>query len=200
MHEDVRSALAQARALGFLGPGSLGAHDASAGLFLDALGTIESPALDLGSGGGVPGLLLAAADTSVSWVLLDANRRRTSFLASAVAALGWGSRVTVVRERAEIAAHDGRLRERFAVVVSRSFAVPQMTAECAAGFVRVGGRLAVADPPEGGSARWDATALRRVGLLLSEGQAPSISVFSKTAPLDGVYPRSSKAQARSPLW
>lgn len=199
MHEEVRSALAQARALGFLGPGSLDAHDASARLFSDALGTIESPALDLGSGGGVPGLLLASADPSVSWVLLDANRRRTSFLATVIAELGWGGRVTVVRERAELAAHADHLRERFAVVVSRSFAAPQVTAECGAGFVRVGGRLAVADPPEGGSDRWDATALRLLGLLPA-GEAQSISVFSKTAALDRVYPRSSKVQARSPLW
>lgn len=199
MNEDVRSALAQARALGFLGPGSLEAHEASARLFLDALGTITSPALDLGSGGGVPGLLLAAADVTVSWVLLDANRRRTSFLASAVAELGWASRVTVVRERAEVASHEERLREQFAVVVARSFAAPPVTAECAAGFVRVGGRLAVADPPEGGGERWNAAALLLLGLL-PEGRFPNVSVFSKTEALAEDYPRSSRSQVRHPLW
>lgn len=199
MNEDVRSALAHARALGFLGPGPLEAHEESAKLFLDALGSIESPALDLGSGGGVPGLLLAAADVSVSWVLLDANRRRTSFLSAAVAELGWGGRVTVVRERAEVAAHKPRLRQQFAVVVARSFAAPQLTAECAAGFVRIGGRLAVADPPQGGEGRWDAPALDLLGLV-PQGVFPNISVFSKVHALSDTYPRSSRLQVRSPLW
>lgn len=43
--------------------------------------------LDLGSGGGFPGIAVAILDPSKSWVLLDKNRKKTQFLMQAVAEL-----------------------------------------------------------------------------------------------------------------
>jgi 16S rRNA (guanine527-N7)-methyltransferase len=55
--------------------------------------------LDLGSGGGLPGLVLAEHWPTTPAVLLDASERRTTFLSEAVLELGWVDRVQVVRAR-----------------------------------------------------------------------------------------------------
>ena len=145
--------LDDARDLGFLGPDPVGRHVEHAFGFLSlwppspACGGQEPPlAIDLGSGGGVPGLVLASSLPAVRWRLLDSNRRRTKFLSYAVERLGLSSRVEVIAERAEIAGRSS-LRGQAAVVVARSFAPPAVTAECAAPLLAVGGYLLVAEPP-----------------------------------------------------
>lgn len=200
MDDELRGALAQARALGFLGPGPLEAHEESAAAFIEALGSLSGVALDLGSGGGVPGLLLAAHYQDVAWVLLDQHRRRTSFLAHRVATLGWSSRVTVRRAAAEDAAHEPGLRGVFAAVVARSFGRPAATAECAVAFLRLGGRLAVAEPPEGGEqVRWPAPALASLGLRPAAEPA-RIATFELITSPPAHIPRSRKTIERAPLW
>ena len=103
--------------------------------------------LDLGSGGGLPGLVLAQYWPDSEGVLLDASERRTAFLATAVDRLAFNGRVEVVRARAEEAGARPVLRGSFDVVWARSFGSPPVTAECAAPFLRVGGVLVVSEPP-----------------------------------------------------
>jgi len=201
MHEGVERALAEARALGFLGPGPLDQHERSAQAFLDALGTPPEGArvLDLGSGGGVPGLLLAAAWPATSWVLLDNHRRRTSFLANMVAVLGWGARVQVVRAAAEVAGHEPEHREQYDLVVSRSFGPPPATAECAAAFLRRDGRMAVAEPPADAAAdRWPEGPLRELGL--HQEQRGAVAVFRRIGDLPPDVARPWKTMERRPRW
>lgn len=57
--------------------------------------------IDVGSGGGIPGLVLAIADANRSWTLLDSNGKKTRFLTQAVLELGLMDRVSVVHSRAE---------------------------------------------------------------------------------------------------
>ncbi|WP_284532958.1 16S rRNA (guanine(527)-N(7))-methyltransferase RsmG [Nocardioides sp. T2.26MG-1] len=73
---------------------------------------------DLGSGAGLPGLVLAIARPDLRVTLVEPLLRRTTFLEEVVADLGLGSSVEVVRGRAE-ALHGAR---RFAVVTSRALA------------------------------------------------------------------------------
>lgn len=201
MDDELRRALAEARALGFLGPGPLEAHEESAAAFIEAVGDLSDAALDLGSGGGVPGLLLAAHYCDVDWVLLDQSRRRTSFLAHQVAVLGWSARVAVHRAAAEDAAHAPALRGAFAAVVARSFGPPAVTAECAVAFLRLGGRLAVAEPPEGREqVRWPGPALAALGLRPIAGPTRRIALFESADPVPAHIPRSRRAMERSPLW
>lgn len=193
------AALEEARALGFLGPGPVERQITHARQFLPLL---EPPgaAVDLGSGGGIPGLVLAAATPDRSWLLLDVNRRRTSFLARTVAALGWSSRVEVLRAPAEAAAHETRFRGRFAVVVARSFAPPAVTAECAAGFLQLQGRLVVAEPPVAAD-RWPPDGLAAVGLEPdAPGTGTAMAVMSRTRPCPPEYPRQWREMQRHPLW
>ena len=200
MDEAVLGALAEARALGFLGPGPLEAHVASARAFQAALGPVEGRVLDLGSGGGVPGLLLAAWYSDVRWTLLDRHRRRTSFLARAVATLGWVGRVDVVRTPAEAAAHDPTFRGRFAAVTARSFGPPAITAEVAVAFLAPGGRLLVAEPPEPEPSRWPQDGLVRVGLQRQAARDDAVAVFSQVIVPGSTVPRSWRQLEARPAW
>lgn len=147
--------------------------------------------LDLGSGGGVPGLVLACQLPGWRWALLDAARRRTSFLAAAVAELGLGDRVVVVRGRAEELAHDAAHRAAYDVVTARSFAPPPITAEIGAAFARRGGRLLVAEPP-GDKDRWDPLLLARLGLEdRGATVAPAIRTLVRSGNVPDDLPRPS---------
>ena len=195
-------ALAEARALGFLGPGPLDVHVASASAFAAALVAVdaEGPGLDLGSGGGVPGLPLAVALPSWDWTLVDAQQRRTAFLQKAVEDLGLSGRVRIIRGRAEELGHDPALRGQFGVVTARSFGPPLSTAENAVAFLRPGGVLVVSEPPENAGTRWDDGALTPFGLRVVHVAAgtPGMAVLRAVAPCPVDVPRRWKRQ-RDPL-
>ena len=78
--------------------------------------------LDLGSGGGYPGLPLAIGLPAERTLLVDSVGKKARFLATAVAALGVADRVAVSAERAETLASDRRHRERWPAVTARAVA------------------------------------------------------------------------------
>jgi 16S rRNA (guanine527-N7)-methyltransferase len=162
--------LERAQALGFIGGTDIDPHVDHALGFAAVLGpTLPATALDLGSGGGLPGLVLASLWPATSWWLVDASERRSRFLAEAVAELAWGDRVTIIRGRAEELARRPELRARMELVTARSFGSPAVTAECAAGFLTVGGRLIVSEPPSAVTSpsaviRWPASGLAELNL------------------------------------
>jgi 16S rRNA (guanine527-N7)-methyltransferase len=137
---------------------------------------------------------------TTDWCLLDANQRRTEFLQDAVDALALSSRVTVVRGRAEELAHDPSLRAAFDLVVARSFGKPAVTAECAAGFLSVGGFLVVSEPPEATEeSRWDPEGLAELGLE-DAGQQAGCQVLRAVAPCPDRFPRRVGIPAKRPLF
>jgi 16S rRNA (guanine527-N7)-methyltransferase len=158
-------------------------------------------AVDLGSGGGIPGLVLAVHWPTAHWVLLDANERRIAFLRQAVAALGVGDRVDVVAGRAEVVARSPSYRATADLVVARSFAPPAVTAECAAPLLHVGGALVVAEPPGGAPDRWPAAGLALVGLM-ADGHVvdPSLQRLRQSSPCPDRYPRRPGIPAKRPLF
>ena len=167
----------RARQLGFLGPGPVEDHLRHAAAFRDAV-PAPATALDLGSGGGVPGLALAVWWPGSTWVLLDASERRTVFLEDAVETVGVADRVSVVNDPAEGHARDEAARGGFDLVVARSFGPPAVVAECGAPFLRVGGRLVVSEPPYADLERWPAAELGTLGLAVAgENRSPDASVI-----------------------
>lgn len=71
---------------------------------------------DVGSGAGLPGLVLAIVRPDLEITLVEPLLRRTTFLDEAVVALGLSARVEVVRARAQ----DLHGRRQFDVVTSRA--------------------------------------------------------------------------------
>lgn len=200
--EALAAILEDSRKAGFLGPGPVQPHVAHALGFARVAGSVPGRVLDLGSGGGLPGLVLAHEWPDATFVLLDSNERRTEFLASAVEALGWGRRVWVLRQRAEEAGREPELRGSFDLVVSRSFGPPATTAECASPFLGVGGRLVVSEPPDEGKDRWPAEGLAMLGLgpaEISDGP-PRLATFRQERACPEAYPRTVGRPAKRPLF
>ena len=79
-------------------------------LALATLDPLPGPWCDLGSGGGFPGLVLAAARPEREIFLVEATEKKCAFLAEAAVALGL-DRVRVMNARAEEAAELQRIAE-----------------------------------------------------------------------------------------
>jgi 16S rRNA (guanine527-N7)-methyltransferase len=195
--------LARSRDLGFLGDGELMVHAANATAFLADIDA-GSRVLDLGSGGGVPGLVLADRRPDLELALLDGSQRRTAFLEVAVDDLGFGDRVSVVRGRAEEAGRDPRWRGGFDVVTARSFGPPAVTAECAVGFLKgPGSRVLVSEPPAGSTERWPAEGLVLLGLAPGTRRSEEGSTVQRLDVVEWCsdrYPRRNGIPAKRPLF
>lgn len=198
--DELLTVLEESRRLGFLGPGPIEDHLASARCFLAALQRLEpARVLDLGSGGGVPGLPLALWLPQSEFVLLESMDRRATFLASAAERLGMANRVNVVHERAEIAGRLVDLRATFDAVTSRSFGPPGVTAECGSPFLRAAGALLVSEPPDRPE-RWDSQALQALGMAVVSDPQAGIAVMVQEAPCPDRYPRRTGIPAKRPLF
>jgi 16S rRNA (guanine527-N7)-methyltransferase len=195
--------LEEAQRRGLVGPGAVEEHIGHSLAFGDAAGwPLRRPALDLGSGAGLPGLVLAVADPASEWVLLDGRERSTAFLGEAVRRLGVGERVEVVGERAEVAARS-TLRRQMGLVVARGLGPPAVTAECAAGFLRVGGLLVVSEPPEPERGRWSDAGLGMLGMGPAEAATSAGFHFVRIGqerPAPDRFPRRTGQPAKRPLF
>jgi 16S rRNA (guanine527-N7)-methyltransferase len=91
---------------------------------------------DIGSGAGLPGLVLAIARADVDFVLVEPMERRVAWLNDQVAALGL-TNVTVARDRAE----DLRLDEGFDQLTARAVSAFSKLIPMCAPLVVPGGEL-----------------------------------------------------------
>ena len=209
--------LAEARALGFLGPGPLQPQILHAQGFA-AVGRRLSPGwpvllADLGSGGGLPGLVTATEWPAATLVLIEANGRRASFLRRAVERLALEARVSIVEERAELCGRDASVRAGFDGVLARSFGRPAVLAECAAPLLRVGAWLLVSEPPrqdelyeqdrpDGQDVRWPPEPLRQFGLQPAEvvHEGFEYRVLRQVEACPERFPRRNGVPAKKPLF
>ncbi len=198
--------LQDARTRGYLGPEPVERHIEHSRDLVDAMGPFRGTFLDLGSGGGVPGLVLAMSWPAAKGILLESQQRRCEFLEAAVERLDLGDRVGVRGGRAEDLARVPELRGGVDLVVARAFGRPAVTAECAVGFLRAGGRLVVTEPPEGRSdeiERWPEGGLRELGFgpafPLRSGGAGAVALAALGEPSER-WPRRVGRPAKSPLW
>jgi len=97
-------------------------------------------AVDVGSGNGCPGLILAAARPGWRWTLIESQAKAADFLRHAARAMGLAN-VRVVAARAEDVGHDPALRERFHVATARGVARLATLLEYALPLVRPDGRF-----------------------------------------------------------
>ncbi|MGH8887470.1 MAG: 16S rRNA (guanine(527)-N(7))-methyltransferase RsmG [Egibacteraceae bacterium] len=97
--------------------------------------------IDVGTGGGLPGLVLAIRHPESRWVLLDATRKKVEAVRSFADTLGLGA-VECRQGRAEEVAREEGMRERFAGAVTRALGPLPVALELSRGFVRPGGLVA----------------------------------------------------------
>ena len=95
--------------------------------------------LDLGSGAGFPGLVLAAVFPALSFTLLDATAKKCDFLRDSAAVMGL-SNAEVLCGRAEDVGR-GDLRESFDLVTARAVASLRELIELALPLLKAGGSL-----------------------------------------------------------
>lgn len=205
----VEAQLLRSAELGFLGPMPVDDQIDHAFGFVAAieseLGSSPRSVVDLGTGGGLPGLVLIACWPDTSFLLLDANERRTEFLEREIERFGQRDQVSVVRNRAEAAGHDHQYREQAEVVVARSFGSPGATVECGSPLVAVGGRMVVSEPPDGTNpVRWSAEGIAQLGLEGSQRYRYhgrfSYQALKKIQSCDERFPRRIGVPAKRPLF
>jgi 16S rRNA (guanine527-N7)-methyltransferase len=159
--------------------------------------------IDVGSGGGRPGMVLAICRPDIEVTLLEATEKKARFLETAREKLEIEN-VRVVCERAETAAQPGSpLRENFDVVPARAVAPLRVLVELTIPFARVGGTL-LAIKGEKAPQELDeaARALRLLKAKLVddvEHPAGRVLTFSKIAATELGYPRRNGEPKRRPL-
>jgi 16S rRNA (guanine527-N7)-methyltransferase len=180
------------------------------GLIEDCLVLIEylgdaRKVVDVGSGGGLPGLPLKIARPDLELTLIEADQDKAAFLVHACAQLGLEG-VEVVARRAEDAGHDPLLREAFDVAVARALAPLPVLAELCLGLVRVGGRLLAQKTESEGTGAGERAIEIMGGRLIAVHASPSdarragtVVVIEKVRPTPDAYPRRPGVPNRKPL-
>jgi 16S rRNA (guanine527-N7)-methyltransferase len=162
-----------AQRVGFFGPRPIPEVIEHARQFVDALEGVTGTVADLGSGGGVPGLVIAVDRPDLAVVLIDRRQKRTDFLQRAVARLGYEHRVTVRCDDVERMVADGSAT--FDAVTARGFGPPAVTLRLSERLVVAGGPIVISEPPTGD--RWDAAMLAE--LCLDHERRPGVAVFRR---------------------
>lgn len=204
-----RDALEAGRRAGFIGDAPVDDQLAHALGFAAVVAHVSDDpptvVVDLGSGGGLPALVLVEWWSESQFVLVEAHERRAEFLRHAIETSGAGRRVTILHERAEVVGQEPTWRGTCDVVTARSFGKPAVTAECAAPLLRVGGLLVVSEPPaDGDRERWPAAGCAELGLeplqAVRVGGRFGYQVLVQRTTCSDRYPRRTGIPGKRPLF
>ena len=153
----------------------------------------DGPVVDVGSGGGSPGLPLAAARPDLRFDLLESSRRKCAFLERWAAEF---PQVDVVCARAEDYAR-GPGRDAYGTALARALASPAVAAEWCLPLLREGGRAVLFVGPSANQ-----EAVGKVAGQLSaelEDDPPGFVLLRKTGPTPERFPRRSGVARKRPL-
>ncbi|GAB4821340.1 hypothetical protein N2152v2_008386 [Parachlorella kessleri] len=167
--------------------------------------------IDVGSGAGLPGMVLAIARPSWQVTLLDSLQKRCTFMEHAAAACGLAN-VSVRWARAEEAGQDPGLREQHQLAVARAVAELRLLAELCLPLVQPGSHWVAAKGPDPqAEVAAAANALGQLGgKLVSVQEVESVSegaggsrrtavVVAKARRTPAQYPRKPGVPAKRPL-
>jgi 16S rRNA (guanine527-N7)-methyltransferase len=162
--------------------------------------------VDVGSGGGLPGIPLAIASPGLAITLVESREKKAAFLRRTAAALGLmaETRVRVLAERAEaLGAPGSGDREAYDAVVARALAPLPVLLELTLPLLRVSGRLLAVKgaraPEEVASAAHALEVLSGVVVDQHRTATGTVLVIEKRAPTPRRYPRAPGTPKRSPL-
>ena len=162
--------------------------------------------IDVGTGAGFPGMVLAILRPDVSITLMDSLQKRVLFLQRVVEDLGLAN-VRCVHARAEQASHDAQHRARYDFAFARAVASLPTLAEYCLPFVRTGGYMVAYKGPQGRQECSQArTALRTLGGQFEKlvdscipGREHTLIFIKKTRATPQKYPRKAGIPTRQPL-
>jgi len=132
--------------------------------FADAMPHTARTAVDLGSGAGVPGLIVALFCPYLRLHLVDRRVGRTDVLVRAVHALNLVDRVTVRCSEITDMTKDSTWAKHFDVAMSRGLGPPIQTLNLSRDLVKPGGTIIISEPPPDSDSRWDQQQVRALGL------------------------------------
>ncbi len=156
---------------------------------MDVVEPLAGSIADVGSGGGAPGIPLAASLPDRQVTLLEANGRKCAFLREIAREF---PNVEVVQGRAE-----EQETEQHGVAVAKALGAPPVAAEWCLPLVRVGGAVILYVGPSA-----DAEAVSRVSERLGGGpaeQLPGLLVLHKVTPTLPGFPRRPGVAKKRPL-
>ncbi|HLU36323.1 MAG TPA: 16S rRNA (guanine(527)-N(7))-methyltransferase RsmG [Thermomicrobiales bacterium] len=172
------------------------------------VGKDEGRIMDLGSGGGIPGIVLAITLPQHFFTLLDATGKKVTFLRECIEALGLEN-ATAIQGRAEELGHDIEWRSGFDVVTARAVTSLSALLELGLPFVQMKGWLVLPKGPDieeemsiakkaagklGGTIV-EASFLPEVGSLVDT----RLVLVRKDTPTPGSFPRRVGLPAKAPL-
>lgn len=155
--------------------------------------------VDIGSGGGFPGIPLQICNASAEFLLVDSRKKRVDFLTEVCEALRLST--TTRAGRAEEIVAEKNMREAFDIAVSRAVAPLNVLCEICLPFVRVGGAfLAMKSDNENASVEIVSAqrAIRTLGAKIESCEkytlpnadtAHQVVVIKKVGPTPPKYPR-----------
>jgi 16S rRNA G527 N7-methylase RsmG len=154
MADDSRllAALAVIRARGAIGERSLTDAIAHADRFVGLIPEGRRTVVDLGSGGGLPALVIAWRRPDLTVTMVERREARADLLRRAVVSLGLGERADVLSE--DVAVVSERMPASFDIVTARSFADLATTVRFADLLLNGVGLALVSEPPHDRTADW----------------------------------------------
>jgi 16S rRNA (guanine527-N7)-methyltransferase len=168
MRDDTRLlvALAVIQASGAIGERSLVDAVAHADRFVDLIPSDSTSLVDLGSGGGLPALVICWRRPDLAVTMVERRATRADMLRRAVVSLALRERVTVVN--ADVRSVCVESPAAFDVVTARSFADLSTTTRYIDTLLDDRGVALISEPPTDRSGRW-ASALEPHPGLLDDG-------------------------------
>ena len=160
--------------------------------------------IDVGTGAGFPGLVMAAAREDIRMTLLEAQQKRCTFLQAVCDTLGLKN-VTIIHDRAETLGKSEAHREQYDRAVARAVAPMNVLCEYLLPFVRVGGLAVCWKGPQVENEKEDGNAAaHKLGgqdmQLIAMGQGGHVvACVEKTEKTLLQYPRKNGIPTKRPL-
>jgi len=161
--------------------------------------------LDIGTGGGFPGVPLAIMCEKKNFILVDSLAKRLKIIDELAAEIGIGN-VKTIHGRFEDLAHESEHRQKYELVLSRAVAEMSVLAEYALPFINVGGSL-IAYKTAGEKLEEEIEAARKsiktlggeMSRIKNVSGGHALVIIEKARPTPPKYPRKAGTPKKEPL-